>query len=240
MGYNTNFEGAFDLDQALTAEQKEYLEMFAETRRMLRSLYKLQLLEKAEDGNSRCFELLSLLNLPIGPQGDFYCGTGMCGQDHDHTIIDYNTEPTSQHGLWCQWVPDASGMKIEWSGTEKFYEYTKWLEYIITNFLKPWGHNLNGRVSWFGEERSDFGVLEVINNKVITHQGKRLKDLDVPKPVVQKPKPSAPRARLTDPSTQNANLIKDLKELRSKLESTKKGTVVASRMLATLIAKYDV
>lgn len=60
---------------------------------------------------------------------------------------------------------------IVWDGCEKFYFYIEWLEYLIENFLKPWGYKLNGSVSWRGELFSDIGVITVENNKVTTRKG---------------------------------------------------------------------
>ncbi len=151
MGYTTDFKGRFDLDRPLDKELKAYLFKFAETRRMAR-------------------------NLPdeYGIEGEFYVeGGGEYGQAKDNTIIEHNTPPSTQPGLWCQWVPTKDGTGIEWDGGEKFYEYTKWLLYIIKNFLEPKGYVLNGSVKWQGEDPRDFGVLEVKQNKLIEHHSIR-------------------------------------------------------------------
>lgn len=50
------------------------------------------------------------------------------------------------HCLYCQWVPTEDGEGIKWDGGEKFYSYTKWLQYLIDNFLIPNGYVLNGEV----------------------------------------------------------------------------------------------
>jgi hypothetical protein len=149
MGYTTDFEGRFNLNKELSDELDSYLTRFSETRRMAR-------------------------NLPeeYGVEGEFYVdGGGFCGQDHEPSVIDHNTPPSTQPGLWCQWVPTQDKMGIEWDGGEKFYDYTKWLKYIIDNFLEPKGYVLNGQVVWSGEEVTDVGVLEIKDNKVIEHHG---------------------------------------------------------------------
>lgn len=144
MGYTTDFEGSFKVTPTLRNEDKLYLKKFAETRRMAR-------------------------NLPeeYGIEGEFYVeGSGWAGQDFEPTVIDYNTPPSTQPGLWCQWIPNRSGTKIGWDGGEKFYNYVEWIEYLIDNILHPRGYTLNGVVKWYGEERTDTGTITIKDNIV--------------------------------------------------------------------------
>lgn len=160
MGYTTDFSGSFDLNKPLAAQHKAYLEKFAETRRMQR---KQTLAAKMPD------PVRLAVGLPIGKQGAYFVGAnGHCGQDRDESVVDYNTSPDGQPGLWNQWVPNEDGTSIEWDGGEKFYNYVEWLEYIIEHFLQPWGYILNGEVEWFGEDRDDRGMIIVVNNDVTT------------------------------------------------------------------------
>lgn len=69
-------------------------------------------------------------------------------------------------GYYCQWVPTDDGMGIEWDGSEKFYQYVEWLEYIIKHFLAPKGYELNGAIRYQGEEIGDVGRIEVKKNVV--------------------------------------------------------------------------
>lgn len=149
MGYSTDFDGRFNLNKELDEDLYNYLIKFSETRRMAR-------------------------NLPseYGTEGEFYVdGDGHAGQAREDNIIDYNKPPVTQPGLWCQWVPTDDRKGIEWDGNEKFYEYTKWLKYIINNLLEPKGYILNGSVRWSGEDMYDIGTLEVKDNVVIEHSG---------------------------------------------------------------------
>ena len=165
MGYHTDFEGAFQLSEPLTDEQREYLHKFCESRKMKRSTQKIALIE--DDMSSHV-----LADLPIGREGEFYVdGKGFMGQDEDDTVLESNSAPDTQPGLWCQWQPGPDGDSIEWDGGEKFYGYTEWIEYIVENFLKPWGHTLNGEVHWSGEESGDLGVIIVEDNNVSTKAG---------------------------------------------------------------------
>ena len=114
--------------------------------------------------------------LPIGIEGGYFVSGGSNPPFDDKSIIDYNTPPEGQPGLWCQWVPNKDGeepytdaadnSEIGWNGVEKFYHYIEWLEYIIEHFLKPWGYVLNGEVEWAGESREDIGMIVVKNNVV--------------------------------------------------------------------------
>ena len=107
------------------------------------------------------------VGLPIGNEAEYFVGgVGDFGQDDDLSVIDHNDPPKNQPGLWCQWVPSADGEGIEWNGGEKFYYYVEWLNYIIKNFLIPWGLVLNGTVKWRGEDFNDAGKIIVKDNVV--------------------------------------------------------------------------
>jgi hypothetical protein len=98
MGYTTDFSGSFELDKPLTPSLKEFLTKLNDTRRMSRNV----------EGH--------------GVEGEFFVeGTGFKGQDSGGNVIDGNTPPKTQPGLWCQWRPDGDGTLIEWDGGEKFY-----------------------------------------------------------------------------------------------------------------------
>lgn len=151
MGYTTDFYGKFTLDRPLDEETKTFLQKLARTRRMARKL-------PAE----------------FGIEGEFYVdGGGLCGQDKESSVIDYNKPPCTQPGLWCQWTPSEDGTYIEWDGGEKFYCYVEWLQYIITRVLNPKNYLLNGEIDWQGEESDDFGKIVVVDNIVYTRLGKR-------------------------------------------------------------------
>ncbi|MEM9109507.1 MAG: hypothetical protein AAGC72_05735 [Planctomycetota bacterium] len=158
MGYITDFTGQIELTPALTQDQARYLKKFNETRRMKRD-------------RDKAAAMLDPLRIAVGgPVGDEGCyfvgGTDVMGQNRDDSILEYNTPPTGQLGLWCQWVPDEGGSALVWDGGEKFYNYTEWMVYIIEHFLKPWGITACGQISWEGECSDDRGVIYVKNNKV--------------------------------------------------------------------------
>ena len=164
MVYTTDFDGKFDLDKPLTDAHHLYLTKFAETRRMKRN---------AEVAEGLYDPIRKAAGLPIGLQGACFVGTGVdMGQGHDESVLDHNTPPKGQPGLWCQWVPNDAGTAIEWDYSEKFYAYVDWIEYLIYHFLKPWGYVLNGEVEWDGEERGDIGIIIIRDNKVEIKHGK--------------------------------------------------------------------
>lgn len=160
MGYTTDFSGEFKLDKPLAPEHLAYLTKFNETRRIQRDAQIAATLPDPER---------VAVGLPVGPEGDFFVGgQGFMGQDGDDSIVSYNSPPSSQPGLWCQWTPNDDGTAIVWDEGEKFYEYTEWLWYLVENFLKPWNYTLNGTVRWQGEDPDDKGVITVKNNEIKT------------------------------------------------------------------------
>ena len=158
MGYTTEFTGAFALSHPLTVAQYNYLKKFAQTRRVTRDAQKSASLDD---------ELRVEVGLPIGQDGEYYVGAGgFMGQYQDSSVVDWDSPPGEQPGLWCQWEPSICGKYIQWDGGEKFYHYVEWIEYIIKHFLEPWGVSLNGSVGWQGEDRKDVGIIKIENNKV--------------------------------------------------------------------------
>jgi len=144
MGYSTDFKGQFILDKELSDKDFTFLRKFNESRRVKR-------------------------NLPAeyGVEGEFYVDDkGSLGQEREESIVDHNAPPSTQPGLWCQWVPTEDRMGIEWDGNEKFYHYTEWIKYLIEKILSPRGYILNGTVKWQGEDMDDRGKIEIVDNKV--------------------------------------------------------------------------
>lgn len=158
MGYTTEFSGGFNCTPQLSEEHANYLRQFAATRRMQRDPRKA---EKLDD------PLRQAVGLPIGKDGCYFVGgREFGGQGDDGSILDFNSPPADQPGLWCQWTPSRYTSSIEWDGGEKFYFYEEWLEYLIEHFLKPWGYKLNGEVSYAGEDENDRGIIYSKDNVV--------------------------------------------------------------------------
>src|ERR1022692_4164722 len=158
MGYTTYFTGQFDLDKPLTIAHSVYLRQFSETRRMKRDpVIALSMPDLARDA----------VGLPIGVDGGYFVGNQEnSGQIHGKSVVEYNSPPKGQPGLWCQWIPNSDDRAIVHDGGEKFSYYTEWLEYLIDHFIKPWGYKLNGMVEWSGEDSGDLGRIYVKDNVV--------------------------------------------------------------------------
>lgn len=152
MGYTTDFEGQFNFDKPLDDDTYNLLEGISSTRRMKRKG----------------------LDPKYGVDGEFYYNpeSNAFGQEDDASVVNHNTPPRTQPGLWCQWVPTPDRLHLEWDYNEKFQEYIKWLEYLIEKIIAPRGYVLNGEVEWQGEDSRDIGKIVVKDNVVSTREGK--------------------------------------------------------------------
>ena len=156
MGYSTEFTGSFKFNRPLTEEQTKYIQMFAGTRRMKRDPQKLL---------SMADPVRLSVGLGLGDEGGYYVGAGgFLGQKEDESILDYNNPPKHQPGLWCNWTTD--GKELYWNGSEKFYHYIEWLDYLIVDFFVQWDVKLNGEVEWQGDDEDDSGTITIIDNVV--------------------------------------------------------------------------
>jgi len=152
MGYTTDFDGHFTIDKPIDNETFNLINGLANTRRMGR-----------KD-----------LDPKYGVEGEFYYdpNSNNFGQEDDNSIIDHNTPPKTQPGLWLQWVVDDDHQTIRWDENEKFYDYVEWIEYIINRILKPRGYKVNGIVYWEGEDGiRDTGEIEIKDNEVMVYVG---------------------------------------------------------------------
>ena len=172
MGYHTNFSGSFSITPALKPEHIAYLQAFNTSRRMKRDAVKAE---------SFTDPVRLAAGLPIGPEAGYYVGAAEedHGQVRDSAVIDYNSAPAGQPGLWCQWTVSDDGTELLWDDGEKFYDYTEWLEYLVQHFLKPWGYTVNGEVEWEGESGDDLGIIYAKDNRIQAVQS----EIVTPKPV---------------------------------------------------------
>lgn len=155
MGYTTFFDGSFTLTPSLTPDQARYINCFSSTRRMKRDPELLP-----SEG------LHSKVGLSLGHEGGYYVeGEGYFGT----SVLDSNEPPEGQPGLWCQWVTNDVGPEwniLEWDGSEKFYAYEVWLQYLIDHFFTPWGVTVSGMITYAGSDHDDRGTLVVSGSKV--------------------------------------------------------------------------
>ena len=171
MGYNTDFSGTLQFNKNVTAQLKEYINRFSATRRMPRDNDKIK--EVFPNWRELCFFG------ELGNKGEYFAPYGE--YDNNGTVLDYNGYKERVHpGLYCQWIINDNN-ELEWDGNEKFYNYEKWLIYLIDNFFKPLGYVLNGDIEWQGEDHCDLGTIHVVDNVVTMECGIRassIKDID--------------------------------------------------------------
>ncbi len=162
MGYTTEFRGKMEITPPLSVAQLHYVNKFSNTRRMKRDAAKAAPLADP---------IGKAINMPIGEEACYFVGgSGFAGQDDDASVIDHNTPPVGQPGLWCQWVVTEDGRYLQWYGTEKFYNYVEWMRYLIEHFFQPWGCTLNGEIEWQGEKEDDIGAIKVKGNVVTSRE----------------------------------------------------------------------
>lgn len=144
MGYTTEFYGQFRFNKPLDDDTYNLLIGLASTRRMKRFG----------------------LHPNYGKDGEFYFNPNSkdFGQEHDGSILDRNSPPSNQPGLWLQWRPTEDRLHLVWDGGEKFYHYVEWLEYLIKKILEPKGYSLSGSVDWAGEDDYDRGTISLHDN----------------------------------------------------------------------------
>lgn len=162
MGYTTWFFGEFKFREQVTQEFMDYIDAFSCTRHMLRDPEKIK--EAYPDWEKRCF------HGNLGKDAEYFLDP--IPFEKDLGVINYNTVPDTQPGLWCQWFTNSYGDEcvLEWNGSEKFYNYIEWLRYLIDNFIKPEGYHLDGEVEWIGEDESDTGKIVVENNEITVYE----------------------------------------------------------------------
>ncbi len=160
MGYTTEFNGYFDLEFNDKSKQKKVINLvngLASTRRMKRDLFKIK-------------DKLDKPYIEYGIDGEFYHEDNLdYGQNKDDSILEYNNPPSTQPGLWLQWIivdNQDETYSLEWDGNEKFYYYTEWLKYLIEKIFNPNNVQLSGSVDFRGEEWDDNGTISINNNKV--------------------------------------------------------------------------
>ena len=192
MGYSTDFFGSLSLSRPTTIVEKNYLDKLAETRRMQRDVNKLMEIHKGKHGYPFAKDKTNPDEV-YGFKGEYFVGgSGYAGQNFDGSVIDgnsasgeiswkdykgdwdlrnelqktLNADKIKQPGLWLQWELNEDGTELAWNGSEKFYNYIEWLQYLIQHFFEPWGIKLNGEIEWVGEDSSDRGKIVVVDNNV--------------------------------------------------------------------------
>ncbi len=172
MGYITEFEGSLTIKEPVKKEFYEYINRFSEVRHMQRDNDKIK--KTYPNWKDLCF------HENLGTDGEYFVvptKNNFAGQNDDGTILNCNRSSKTQPGLWCQWIitPENSAdaetksefpAYLEWNGTEKFYAYVRWLDYLIHNFFETEGYHLSGTIYWRGEAFDDIGFIICRDNKI--------------------------------------------------------------------------
>ena len=170
MNCTTEFEGSFTFNKPLNTDQIAYLKKFSKTRRMKRNPNLIK---------TKANSLREKVGLPLGEDAEFYIsGKGPFGQNPTKDVVNKNIPPSNQPGFWCQWEPSDDGSELKWDEGEKFYNYTKWLIYMLEKFFIPWGYVLNGEVKYEGERSNNIGVI-IINNNVYLQECEHNEDEEI-------------------------------------------------------------
>jgi len=71
---------------------------------------------------------------------------------------------------YMQWVPSESLDAIVYDGNEKFYDYDKWMQWVLDR-LTNMDITAHGSIVWSGESAGDVGVLKVQGNVLTVKKG---------------------------------------------------------------------
>ena len=96
-----------------------------------------------------------------------------CSERHEE---DFQKAHGLEFSYYCQWLVEPAGDSLSWDGSEKFYEYEVWLQYLLDTFIIPSGVVMEGDVTWDGEEQGDVGMLSVKDNVLTVKQGRIVYD----------------------------------------------------------------
>ena len=167
MGYTTDFDGTLKVVFETKEGRDEAVRLvncLSKTRRMKRDLTKIK----------------DKLDKPIeeyGIDGEFYCpekDVDLIKGAEDPSIVDINTPPSTQPGLWLDWImrPEGDNVAyIEWDHQEKFYNYIPWLKYIHNKIIrKNDGKIVDGYIIWSGEDAEDNGIIIGHNDSIIVKE----------------------------------------------------------------------
>lgn len=158
MGYSTIQISKFQINGEVTPELVAYINNFSETRRIKRSNEEIKKLYP--NWKDYC------LNNELGTDGEYFA----CPKEihNDASILDYNTPPTTQPSLWCDWkiVEEDGSYYIKWNRNEGFFYPAPWLKYMIDNFIVPNNLSVSGIGVSIGGQGDAFYMV-VDNNDLL-------------------------------------------------------------------------
>lgn len=152
MGYSTDYIGRIDIQPALNASERDYLNRFSRSRRWDR------------------------------PEGPYALTSTRENSSTDTWIRRRNRPAAGQPSLWCQWIPCLNGCCVTFDGHEKFYAGPAWMRYLIDEFLRPgaaamgsghaefadftFDHRADGLISGCRRDNRELFAIDVHDNEV--------------------------------------------------------------------------
>lgn len=164
MSYGYAFFGHFNFDKPLERHHIAYVKKFSNTRRVKRNSKKVKSLPDRKREK---------VGLPIGKEGGYYVGGS-----EDVGVLDHNTPPSNQPGLWCDWRVSKHGTRLDCDDADKFYNYSRWLKYLIKHFFAPWGYVLNGKVKVLENDNENLYMREITIRDNCVSIGRRIAEGD--------------------------------------------------------------
>lgn len=102
-----------------------------------------------------------------GDEGEFFFPKRLFFGKKWWKVAKLNRPPRFQPDLLNYWEINSSGCLEVVKGECDFYEYDRWLRYLIDRVFHPRGYLLSGFVEWQGEETNDRGTIRILENQVI-------------------------------------------------------------------------
>jgi hypothetical protein len=165
--YKIQFEGSVQLDRPLQPEQIAYLQRFLEIRRIAWSVDYIDALPDS---------LREAVGLPPGPEGAYFVGLSFEELKVDvwqplvrDQKLHQNKPPQGQPRLWCAWKLDEDGVTFRYTDEQELYFCYAWLQYLIEHFFTPWGYEVDGEITWQGDDEADRGTI-IVGKSHIEHQ----------------------------------------------------------------------
>lgn len=179
MGYTTDFVGNLTFEKPLSEPLREYLKNFFAIRHYCRDVELIkQQLEKKNISLAEVTPPCGIHKNDLGENGCFFAPTELMEMDFDKKISqygithptyckDYNMTPADCPSLWCDWRYDDDTNSL-YLLCGKTYAYVEWLEWLMRNIFSYEPNDLNGCITWQGEDMDDKGQIIVQHNKIIS------------------------------------------------------------------------
>jgi len=157
--YAIHFTGSIQLDRPLQPEQTAYLRRFLSTRRIS---WANEYVQELPD------PLREAVGLPVGHEGAYFVGLSLDELKVDvwqplvkNQKLRQNKPPQGQPRLWCAWKLEEDGITLRYADKRELYFCYAWLSYLIEHFFTPWDYQLNGEITWQGDDEADHGTIVV-------------------------------------------------------------------------------